>query len=141
SQPQLKRSKKPSNGESTQHIFFANVYNIPCAQAIHQVRFQRGSIKNWRIDTSSDVGWVNTQWVGMQKKEYEEWMSIDEDIPVAAALTVLEIRKGVCEQDQAIKGDDSDGDECVEENPPTNAEMRQALDILKRGVQHRSTNF
>ncbi|GBM71151.1 hypothetical protein AVEN_2764-1 [Araneus ventricosus] len=70
----------------------------------------------------------------MQKEKCEEWMSIDEDIPVPATLTDLEI----C---QAIKVDDSDGDECVEENPPTDAEMRQALDILKRGVQHRSTNF
>ncbi|GBN60780.1 hypothetical protein AVEN_244844-1, partial [Araneus ventricosus] len=65
----------------------------------------------------------------MQKEEYEEWMSIDEDIPVAATLTDLEICQAVCEQDQAIKVDDSDGDECVEENPPTSAEMRQALDI------------
>ncbi|GBO32326.1 hypothetical protein AVEN_193302-1, partial [Araneus ventricosus] len=74
----------------------------------------------------------------MQREEYEEWMSIDEDIPVAATLTDLEICQAVCEQDQAIKVDDSDGDECVEENPPTNAEMRQVLDILKHGVQHRS---
>ncbi|GBN21556.1 hypothetical protein AVEN_98974-1 [Araneus ventricosus] len=77
----------------------------------------------------------------MQKEEYEEWMSIDEDIPVAATLTELEICQVVCEQDQAIKGDDSDVDECVEENPPTNAEMTKAIDILKSGVQHRSTNF
>ncbi|GBN10765.1 hypothetical protein AVEN_135957-1 [Araneus ventricosus] len=70
----------------------------------------------------------------MQEEEYEEWMSIDEDIPVAATLTDLKI----C---QAIKVDDSDGDECVEENPPTIAEMRKKLDIFKRGVQHRSTNF
>ncbi|GBN79955.1 hypothetical protein AVEN_21840-1 [Araneus ventricosus] len=62
-------------------------------------------------------------------------MSIDEDIPVAATLTDLEICQAVCEQDQAKKIDDFDGDECVEENPPTNSEMRQALDILKRGVQ------
>ncbi|GBM68069.1 hypothetical protein AVEN_147193-1 [Araneus ventricosus] len=68
-------------------------------------------------------------------------MSIDKDIPVAATLTDLEICQAVCEQDQAIKVDDSGGDECVEENPPMNAEMRQALDILKCDVQHRSTNF
>ncbi|GBM51992.1 hypothetical protein AVEN_32114-1 [Araneus ventricosus] len=77
----------------------------------------------------------------MQKEEYEEWMFIDEDIPVPATLTDLEICQAVCKQDQAIKVDDSDGYECVEENPPMNAEMRQALDILKRGVQHPSTNF
>ncbi|GBL78135.1 hypothetical protein AVEN_143419-1 [Araneus ventricosus] len=75
----------------------------------------------------------------MQKEEYEERMSIDEDITVAATLTDLEICQAVCEQDQAIKVDDSAGSECVEENPPTNAEMRQALDILKRGVHHCST--
>ncbi|GBO46548.1 hypothetical protein AVEN_229494-1 [Araneus ventricosus] len=71
----------------------------------------------------------------------EDWMSLDDDIPVAAALTDLEICQAVCEQDQAIKLDDSDGNECVEENPRTNAEMRQALDILKCSVQHGSTNF
>ncbi|GBM51444.1 hypothetical protein AVEN_147126-1 [Araneus ventricosus] len=77
----------------------------------------------------------------MQKEEYEEWMSTDEDIPVAATLTDLEIFQAVCEKDQAIKVDDSEGEECVEENPPTNAEMRRTLDILIRGVQYRSSNF
>ncbi|GBN03443.1 hypothetical protein AVEN_65362-1 [Araneus ventricosus] len=72
---------------------------------------------------------------GMQKEECEEWMSIDEDIPIAATLTDLEIFEAICEQAQAIKVDDSDGDECVEENPPTNAEMRQALHILNRRVK------
>ncbi|GBN45959.1 hypothetical protein AVEN_131337-1 [Araneus ventricosus] len=76
----------------------------------------------------------------MQKEEYEEWMSIDEDIPVSVTLADLEICQAVCERDQAVKVDNSDGDECVEENPPTNAEMMQALDILKRGEQHRSTS-
>ncbi|GBL94870.1 hypothetical protein AVEN_197544-1 [Araneus ventricosus] len=64
----------------------------------------------------------------------EEWMSIDEDIPAAATLTDLEFF-------QAINVDNSDGNECVEENPPSNAEMRQALDIFKHSVQHRSKNF
>ncbi|GBN06791.1 hypothetical protein AVEN_214897-1 [Araneus ventricosus] len=77
----------------------------------------------------------------MQKEEYEMWMPIDEDIPVAATITDYEICHAVCEQDQAIKVDDSDGDECVVENTPTNAEMRQVLDILIRGIQHRPTNF
>ncbi|GBM99850.1 hypothetical protein AVEN_75824-1 [Araneus ventricosus] len=76
----------------------------------------------------------------MQKDEYGEWMFIDEDILVAATLTDLEICQAVCEQDQAMKVDDSDGDECVELKPPTKAEMRQALDILKRAVQRQSTN-
>ncbi|GBL91733.1 hypothetical protein AVEN_71372-1 [Araneus ventricosus] len=77
----------------------------------------------------------------MLKEEYGEWMSIDDDIPVAAILTDLEIFQAVCEKDQTINVDDSDGDECVEENPPTNARNRQALDISKRRVEHRSINF
>ncbi|GBN83340.1 hypothetical protein AVEN_238768-1 [Araneus ventricosus] len=72
---------------------------------------------------------------GIQKEEYQVLISIDEDIPVAATLTDLEICQAVCAQDQAIKVDDSDGNECVEENHPTNTEMRQVLDILKRGVR------
>ncbi|GBL95949.1 hypothetical protein AVEN_227170-1 [Araneus ventricosus] len=63
----------------------------------------------------------------MKKVEYEEWMSIDEDIPVADTLTDLEICQAICEQDQAIKVDDSYGDECVEEKPPTNAEIGKRL--------------
>ncbi|GBL86408.1 hypothetical protein AVEN_164574-1 [Araneus ventricosus] len=77
----------------------------------------------------------------MQKAVYQEWMSFDGDIPVAATLTDLEICQAVCEQDQVIKVDDSYGDEWIEKNLPTKAEMRQALDILKCSVQHRSTNF
>ncbi|GBN93812.1 hypothetical protein AVEN_175588-1 [Araneus ventricosus] len=86
---------------------------------------RQGPISVWRICPL---------FKGIQKGEYEEWMSIDEDIPIAATLSNLEI----C---QAIKVDDSDGDECAEESPPTNAEMRQALDILKCGVEYRSRNF
>ncbi|GBL99678.1 hypothetical protein AVEN_78539-1, partial [Araneus ventricosus] len=44
---------------------------------------------------------------GMQKEGYEEWMSIDEDIPVAATLIGLEICQAVGEQGQAIKVVDS----------------------------------
>ncbi|GBM52293.1 hypothetical protein AVEN_51725-1 [Araneus ventricosus] len=68
----------------------------------------------------------------MQNEESDVWM---QDIPVA------KLSPSCCEQDQAIRVDDSDEDECVDENPPTNAEMRQALDILKRFAHHRSKNF
>ncbi|GBM77210.1 hypothetical protein AVEN_74471-1, partial [Araneus ventricosus] len=44
----------------------------------------------------------------MQKEKYEDWISIDEDIPITTTLTDLEI----C---QATKVDDSDEDECVEQ--------------------------
>ncbi|GBM73661.1 hypothetical protein AVEN_133834-1 [Araneus ventricosus] len=60
-------------------------------------------------------------------------MSIDEDIPVAVTQTGLEIWQAVCEKHHALNVDNSDGDECVEENTPTNAEIRQEFDIFKRG--------
>ncbi|GBL86259.1 hypothetical protein AVEN_131987-1 [Araneus ventricosus] len=62
------------------------------------------------------------------KQAYEERMSIDEDIQIAATVIDFEICQAVCEQDQAINVNDSDRDECVEENPPTNDEMRQEFD-------------
>ncbi|GBL81408.1 hypothetical protein AVEN_143697-1 [Araneus ventricosus] len=77
----------------------------------------------------------------MLKEGYEEWMSIDQDISIAATVTDLEICQAVYEQDRAINVDVSYGDECVEENPSKKAEMREVHDILKPGVQHLSTNF
>ncbi|GBM27640.1 hypothetical protein AVEN_49947-1 [Araneus ventricosus] len=76
---------------------------------------------------------------GVLKEEYEEWMFIDVGIPVAATLTDLETCKAVCEQDQRINVDDSDGDECVLRKPSTYAKMRQGHNILS--LQHRSTCF
>ncbi|GBM48903.1 hypothetical protein AVEN_91869-1 [Araneus ventricosus] len=76
-----------------------------------------------------------------KRKSTKSGCPLKRKVPLASTLTDLEICQAACKQDEAIKVDDSDGDECVERNPPTNAEMRKALDILKRGVQHRSTNF
>ncbi|GBN86092.1 hypothetical protein AVEN_212150-1 [Araneus ventricosus] len=78
---------------------------------------------------------------GILKEQHEEWMFIDEDIPVIAILTDLQICHVVCEQDQAINIDDSEESKCVEVNPPTNTELMQTLDILKCSMQHRSTYF
>ncbi|GBL77045.1 hypothetical protein AVEN_129536-1, partial [Araneus ventricosus] len=43
-----------------------------------------------------------------------------------ATMTYLEICQAVYEQQQAINIDDSNGDKCVEENPPKNAEIRKS---------------
>ncbi|GBN91646.1 hypothetical protein AVEN_182560-1 [Araneus ventricosus] len=75
----------------------------------------------------------------MLKEEYEEWITIDGNIPVAAELQNWEFRQSVCEQDPAINIADSDGDNVLTkilERTPS-----QALDILKNGVEYRSTNF
>ncbi|GBL78588.1 hypothetical protein AVEN_65182-1 [Araneus ventricosus] len=54
-----------------------------------------------RLRTRVKMGYVYF-YGGMLKEEYEEWMSIDKDNPVAATLTDLEIWQTVCEQDQTI---------------------------------------
>ncbi|GBN20577.1 hypothetical protein AVEN_150509-1 [Araneus ventricosus] len=75
----------------------------------------------------------------MLKEEYEEWMTIDGNIPVAAELPNLEFRQAVCEQDSAINIADSDGDNVL--TKILQRTPRQAIDILKNGVQYRSGNF
>jgi len=82
---------------------------------------------------------------GMSKEEFENWLDIDNNAEVVATMTMSEI----C---QAVAGDKSKLAEESESNctnkeeeildaPPTNAQMREALRILFRGVQHRATNF
>ncbi|GBN87622.1 hypothetical protein AVEN_139265-1 [Araneus ventricosus] len=74
----------------------------------------------------------------MLKEEYEEWMTIDGNIPVPAELPNLKFRQAVCEQDPAINIADSDGDNVLTKillRTP-----RQAIDILKNDVQYLSTN-
>ncbi|GBL78988.1 hypothetical protein AVEN_48949-1 [Araneus ventricosus] len=83
--------------------------NIRCHNIMSRLPGTKGPAKD-----------VTSPMKSKQKEEYEGWMSIDEDIPVAATQINLEICQAVCEQDQTIKIDDSDGDECVEENPSTN---------------------
>ncbi|GBM21970.1 hypothetical protein AVEN_69678-1 [Araneus ventricosus] len=68
---------------------------------------------------------------GMIKEEYEEWMAIDGNIPVAAELQNLEFRQAVCEQDPAINIVDSDGDNVL--TKILQRTPKQALDILKNG--------
>ncbi|GBO11802.1 hypothetical protein AVEN_207719-1, partial [Araneus ventricosus] len=51
----------------------------------------------------------------MQKEVYEEWISIDEDIPVDVTPTDLEICQAVfASKNQAINVHDFDRDICVE---------------------------
>ncbi|GBN20926.1 hypothetical protein AVEN_271558-1 [Araneus ventricosus] len=61
-------------------------------------------------------------------------MSIAEDFPVASTPTDMEFFQAVFEQDQAIYVDYSDGNECAEENPATNAEKSDPsmLDMFRK---------
>ncbi|GBL72478.1 hypothetical protein AVEN_115393-1 [Araneus ventricosus] len=123
-------------GSSVDYVRSGGMRNVPATKAVENLY---ETIAKFLLVSRPAYSYPPRR--ACKKKSIKSGMSTDEDTPVGATLTDLEICQAVCEQYQAIKVDDSDGDECVAENLPTNAEMRQALDILKRGLQRRSTNF
>jgi len=82
---------------------------------------------------------------GMSKEEFENWLDIDNNVEVVATMTVSEICEAVV-NDKSKLAEESESnctskeEEEILEAPPTNAQMREALQILRRGVQHRATN-
>ena len=82
---------------------------------------------------------------GMSKEESENWLDIDNNVEVVATMTVSEICEAVV-NDKSKLAEESESnctskeEEEILEAPPTNAQMREALQILRRGVQHRATN-
>jgi hypothetical protein len=60
-------------------------------------------------------------------------------------MTVSEICQAVaddkCKLAEESESDCTSKEEEILEAPPTNAQMREALQILRGGVQHKATNF
>jgi hypothetical protein len=81
---------------------------------------------------------------GTSKEEFENWLDIDNNAEVVATMTVSEIYEAVG-NDKSRLAEESESNctrkEEILEAPPTNAQMREALQILRRRVQHRTTNF
>ena len=72
-------------------------------------------------------------------------MDIDKNAEVVATMTVSEICEAVA-NDKSKLAEESESnctrkEEEILEAPPTNAQMREALQILRRGVQHTATNI
>ncbi|XP_023218683.1 tigger transposable element-derived protein 4-like [Centruroides sculpturatus] len=78
---------------------------------------------------------------GMSKKEFKNWLAIDDEIHVSTTISSEVIQTftsgpgRLADENEAIQQEDSS------EDPPTNAQMEEALQILRRGVQHRSNEF
>jgi hypothetical protein len=82
---------------------------------------------------------------GMSKEEIENWLDTDNNAEAVATMTVSEICEAVA-NDKSKSAEESESnctsiEEEILEAPPTNAQMREALQILLRGVRHRATNF
>jgi hypothetical protein len=81
----------------------------------------------------------------MSKEEFENWLDVDNNPEVVATMPVLEICEAVA-NDKSKLAEESElncasKEEEILEAPPTNAQMREAQQILHRRVQHRATNF
>ena len=77
-------------------------------------------------------------------KEFENLLDIDNNAEVVATMPVSEICQTVADDKIQISRSESNctsKEEEISEALPTNAQMREALRILLRGVQHRATNF
>ena len=72
-------------------------------------------------------------------------MDIDKNAEVVATMTVSEICQAVANDKSKIAEESESNctskEEEILEAPPTNGQMREALQILRRGVQHRATNI
>jgi hypothetical protein len=81
---------------------------------------------------------------GMSKEEFENWLDIDNNAEAVATMTVSEICEAVpIDKSKSVEESESNctsKEEEILEASLTNAQMREALQI-RRGVQHRATNF
>jgi hypothetical protein len=73
-------------------------------------------------------------------------LDINSNVEVVATMTVSEMCEAVA-NDKSKLAEESESNctskekEEILEAPPTTAQMREALQILRRGVQHRATSF
>jgi triphosphoribosyl-dephospho-CoA synthetase len=81
----------------------------------------------------------------MTKEEFENWLDIDNNAEAVATMTVSEICQAVAD-DKSKLAEESESnctskEEDILEALPTNAQMREALRIFRRVLQHGATNF
>ena len=78
----------------------------------------------------------------MTQTDFEEWMAVDNNLQVAAKLTEADVCEVVTQARENKVGTD---DEVEEDQPavyiPTNKKMREALRVLRLGVQNKSSEL
>lgn len=77
----------------------------------------------------------------MSTAEFEKWIAIDENIGVAENLTEDDICQIVQPSTSQVEAENEEEEDLETLQPPTNTEIRAALDVLRRAVQHKSTDF
>ena len=76
----------------------------------------------------------------MTVQEFKSWVDLHQNLPVAFTLTKSKICQIIMGK-QANDETDSDKESIDSKPPPTSAEMRNALKVLKRVVLHCSDDF
>nr|XP_042907519.1 tigger transposable element-derived protein 2-like [Parasteatoda tepidariorum] len=77
----------------------------------------------------------------MNAEEFEAWMEIDKKVETSTSLTDEDICEAVCVKDPASSQDSGADDEpesAIEDKIPTPAQMREALRVLRLGVQNKA---
>jgi len=81
----------------------------------------------------------------MSKEEFANWLDIDNNAEVVATMTVSEICEAVANDKSKLAAESESNctskEEKILEAPPTNGQMRETLQILRCGLQHRTTYF
>jgi hypothetical protein len=70
--------------------------------------------------------------------DFENWLKIDENIPTTTDFTEEDIVHALL---QTNEPGEIENEETDTEKPPSSSEMREALRVLRRGVQQQSSNF
>jgi len=82
---------------------------------------------------------------GMSKEEFEIWLDIDNNAKIVDKMSVMWICQAVADDKSKLAVESESNctskEEEILEVPPTNVQMRAALRILRRDLQHRATNF
>lgn len=81
----------------------------------------------------------------LAEKTYEDWMDIDRDLQTSEQYSEDQIYQSII--NEITNNNDEENDESDEEEvdvvvkPPSNKEVLEALDVIRRAVHHRGNNF
>lgn len=85
-----------------------------------------------------EIECISDETLQLTTEDFQNWVAIDEKIQTTAELSISEICKIVTQTEP-----ESSSENEIEEHIklPSASEMRQALQIIRLGVQHRSEDF
>lgn len=96
------------------------------------------------VQTEKEEEKVDDQSKDLADKTYEDWMVINRDLQTSEKYSEDQICQSIINEVTNIseeENNESDEEFDVVVKPPSNKEVLEALDVLRRTVHHRGTNF